>query len=69
MAWFGAGHNGPAVVAGAVDRGREVVDFDDAGLFRPWWDAVERQAPGLAGRLTVVRTPGPATRRTTAASR
>jgi putative DNA primase/helicase len=59
VAWFGQGHNGPAVVAGKVSGGREVVDVDRAALFDPWCEAVERRCPGLLDRLPVVATPRP----------
>lgn len=59
VAWFGTGHNGPAVVAGRVSGGREVIDVDQAALFGPWCEEVERRCPGLLDRLPVVATPRP----------
>jgi hypothetical protein len=58
------GPYGLAVIGGAVSGGRygfglEVIDIDTADLAQPWVEAVERQAPGLVGRLVRVRTPRP----------
>ncbi len=58
-AWFGCGRNGPAALCGRVSGGLEIVDFDDVAFFAPWCALVEAHAPGLLGRLSVVRSPGP----------
>jgi hypothetical protein len=56
-AWWQRQRWGIAGIGGKVSGGREVIDFDDGGLYRPWRELVESQAPGLVARLPVVQTP------------
>lgn len=72
-AWFGTGGLvGVGRVCGAVSGNLETIDFDvddevdrnclalDAsGLLTLWREQVERAAPGLVDRLTLIRTPRP----------
>jgi hypothetical protein len=58
--WFArADPPGIGVVCGAVSGGLEVIDFDDRAedVCPRWRDLVEAERPGLAGRLSLVRTP------------
>jgi len=48
---------GVAVICGAVSGNLEVIDFDQPGLFEQFVAVAEAEAPGLIGRLTVIRTP------------
>jgi hypothetical protein len=58
--WGGDNPPGVALICGAVSGCLEVIDFDDeaAALFPAWRDRVEADCPGLADRLSFVRTPG-----------
>ncbi|NBO92918.1 MAG: hypothetical protein EBV06_11505, partial [Planctomycetia bacterium] len=58
-AWFGSGEAGIAVVGGKVSGNLLILDFDkDAEVvFAQFRDKVERESPGLIGRLPLVRTP------------
>ncbi len=48
-----------AVSGGAVGTGLEVIDFDTADYFAPWFNVVEQTAPELMKRLVRVHTPRP----------
>jgi hypothetical protein len=50
---------GIGVIGGKVSGHLEVIDFDEraAELFPAWRELVEAEAPGLMGKLTIVRTP------------
>lgn len=55
--WFGREGRGLAVLGGVVSGGLEIIDVDDADLWAEFSDLVEDLAPGLIGRLPLVRTP------------
>jgi putative DNA primase/helicase len=55
--WWKDGSKGIAIVCGAVSGNLELIDFDCGELFGPWCKRVDERAPGLAGKLSVVRTP------------
>jgi Bifunctional DNA primase/polymerase, N-terminal len=55
--WFSKPNVGIAVVAGEVSGNLEILDIDEPALVRPWYELVEREAPGLVSRLVVVKTP------------
>jgi hypothetical protein len=49
---------GIALICGRVSGGRFVLDFEFLDFFEEWAILVDFQAPGLAARLPIVRTPG-----------
>lgn len=54
QAWFGKGHTGLCLVAGAVSGNLEMIDFDiEATLFEPWCQQVKTQAPELLDRVVI----------------
>ncbi len=56
-AWFANGHDALCILAGAVSRNTEMLDFDRrAELHEPWCAKVRAAAPGLLERLVVSRT-------------
>jgi archaellum biogenesis ATPase FlaH len=61
--WFPK-HKRLALVAGGVSGNLELLDFDnkpgrDIGLaFQEWRSRLEEEAPGLFGRLSIIKTPG-----------
>lgn len=60
--WFDrADPSGVAVLGGAVSGGLECIDFDvqAPSIYPQWRELVEAEAPGLADRLCVIRTPRP----------
>lgn len=57
--WFIANNVGIAIVHGKVSGGSEVIDVDDGEIFEPYCEEVERLAPGLIDRLTIIQTPRP----------
>lgn len=57
--WFTGDRHGIGVIAGRVSGYLEIGDLDDAELWAPWTGLVEREIPGLIGRLVIVRTPRP----------
>jgi len=53
-AWFGNGHTGVCIVAGAVSGNLEMMDFDlEAELFEPWCDRIKQADPNLLDRLVI----------------
>ena len=50
---------GVGIVHGAVSGGTEAIDIDTEDLFGPYVREVERLAPGLLDRLTMIKTPRP----------
>jgi hypothetical protein len=56
-AWF-THCEGYGLVCGRISRDLEVIDFDDAIIFAPWYSLVEAKAPGLVARLPRDETPG-----------
>src|SRR5215208_6678680 len=48
---------GIGLVCGQVSGGLEALDFDDAALYPPWCELVEREAPDLLAQLVITRTP------------
>ncbi|QDT74041.1 AAA family ATPase [Lacipirellula limnantheis] len=59
--WFADANDaiGIALIHGKVSGNSEVVDLDNGDLLQPFVDEVNRVAPGLFDRLTVIRTPRP----------
>ena len=60
--WFDrADPPGVAVLGGAVSGGLECNDFDaqSESIYPQWRELVDAEAPGLVGRLCVIRTPRP----------
>lgn len=55
--WYKFHNYGVAAKCGPISGGLECLDFDEAGLFELWLVDVEKVAPGLVGRLTLVTTP------------
>lgn len=53
--WFWNTRHGIGIVGGIISGGLEIIDFDDASLFDPWFAALPT---GLSSKLTVVKTPG-----------
>ncbi len=53
--WFSISVHGIGIVCGTISRGLEVIDFDLAVLFQPWFEQVK---PSVKERLTIVKTPG-----------
>ncbi|MGH7144152.1 MAG: bifunctional DNA primase/polymerase [Planctomycetota bacterium] len=52
------GFNALCIIAGAVSRNMEFLDFDQAGeLYEKWAALVEKHCPGLLKRLVIERTP------------
>jgi len=59
--WYGCRQPlGIGIVCGKESGNAETIDIDDADLFLPYCELVEKQAPGLIGRLTIEKTPRPA---------
>jgi putative DNA primase/helicase len=59
IAWFsGQPPPGIAIVGGKVSGNLLVLDFEFLDFYEEWLALVEAQAPGLAARLPMVRTPG-----------
>lgn len=57
-AWFGNGDGrGIGIIAGRVSGGLAILDFDDPEAFENWSALLKDQAPGLLGRLPVVKSP------------
>lgn len=52
---------GIAALSGAISENLDRLDFDEDAetIFKQWSDLVEREQPGLVGRLTIIRTPRP----------
>jgi putative DNA primase/helicase len=57
--WFEDGHNGIAIICGAISGGLEVIDFEEVAVFEQWRERVEAEAPGLVQRMPVFQTPRP----------
>jgi hypothetical protein len=49
--WFSKPNVGLAIVAGEVSGNLEILDIDEPALVRPWYELVEREAPGLVSRF------------------
>ena len=62
---------GVAVLGGVASGGLECIDFDvqAESIYPQWRELVDAEAPGLADRLSVVRTPRPDSMSATAAPR
>lgn len=56
--WWLADNVGVGLIHGAVS-GTEAIDIDRGDMFNPFVVEVEREAPGLIDKLTVIRTPRP----------
>jgi putative DNA primase/helicase len=56
--WFARGRNGIGIACGLVSGNLETLDVETLATYQAWRERVETQAPGLAGRLCWVRTPG-----------
>ena len=39
--WIAAGHEGWALICGAISGNVEVLDFDDPDLFQPWSEQID----------------------------
>ena len=57
--WFIADNVGIAIVHGIASGNSELIDIDNADVFGPYCAEVERLAPGLVQRLTIIQTPRP----------
>jgi len=56
-AWFSNRHDALCVVTGKASGNLEMIDFDNGGeLFGAWRELVEKNMPGLTGRLVVERS-------------
>jgi putative DNA primase/helicase len=49
---------GVGIIGGAVSGNLEIIDFDKPDLFAPFMAEAELLAPGLVGKLPLVKTPG-----------